>query len=244
MAPDSFRRACLSSTPASDFDDIHKALCHPGVTRMLHFVGSLDAGYVQSSSTSSIAPHLNSDQSHTTYGTTQYGLHGPLSSASRNTYILTIVDEFSRFLFAFPFSNMNSVTVIKCFNQLFTLCGYPSYVHSDCGSSFLSQEVKNYLTQRGVATSKTTAYHPTDNGQVERFNGIIWMAVCLALKSANLPDSQWEQGLPDTLHSIRSLLTTSTNSTPHESFFEFQRCSSYGTSMPSWLMSPGLVLLR
>ena len=51
---------------------------------------------------------------------------------------------------------MNSVTVIKCLNQLFTLCGYPSYVLSDCGSSFLSQEVKNYLTQERVATSKTT----------------------------------------------------------------------------------------
>ena len=133
---------------------------------------------------------------------------GPLPSSSRNTYILTIVDEYSCFPFAYPCPNMNSTTVMKCLDQLFTLCGYPRYIHSDRGASFLSQELKNYLTQRGVVTSKTTPYHPTGNGQVERYNGIIWKAVRLALKSANLPDSQWELVLPGALHSIRSLLTT------------------------------------
>ena len=122
--------------------------------------------------------------------------------------------------------------------QFSPLCDYPSYAHSDRGSSFLSQEVKNYLTQQGVATRKTTPYHPTGNGQVERYSGIIWKAVYLALKSANLPDSQWKQVLPT------SLLTTSTNSTPNERFFGFQCHSSHGTSMPSWLISPGSVLLR
>ena len=164
---------------------------------------------------------------------------GPLSSASRNTSSL-YCDEFSRFPFAFPSSNMNSVTVIKCLNQLFSLCGY---LLSDCGSSFLSQEVKNYLTQQRVATCKTTPYHHTGNSQVERYNGIIWKTLCLALKSANLLDSQWEQVLPDALHSIRSLLTTSTNFVPQERFFGFEHHSSNRIIMPSWLMSPGPVLL-
>jgi hypothetical protein len=42
----------------------------------------------------------------------------------------------------------------------------------------------------------------------------------------------------------RSLLSTSTNTTPHERFFNFQRRSSLGTSLPSWLQNPGPVLLR
>ena len=73
------------------------------------------------------------------------------------------------------------------------------------------------------------------------YSDIIWKALCLALKSVNLPDSQWELALPGALHSITSLLTTSTDSTPHE---RFQRRSSHGTSMPSWPMSPSPVLLR
>ena len=168
----------------------------------------------------------------------------PLLTTSRNAYILKVVDEYSRFPFAFPCPNMHSSTVIKCLDQIFTLCGMPSYINSDRGTSFLSQEFKEYLSQWGIATSKSTPYHPIGNGQVERYNGIIWKTVRLSLKSKNLPDSQWEVVRPGALHSIRSLLSTSTNSTPHERFFSFQRRSSCGTSMPSWLHSPGPVLLR
>ncbi|KXJ09520.1 hypothetical protein AC249_AIPGENE11011 [Exaiptasia diaphana] len=69
-------------------------------------------------------------------------------------------------------------------------------------------------------------------------------AVRLALKSANLPDAKWEMVLPDALHSVRSLLSTATNATPHERFFGFQRRSTHGTSLPTWLQSPGPVLLH
>ena len=169
---------------------------------------------------------------------------GPLPTSTHNPYILTVVDEYSRFPFAFACPNMHSSTVIKCLEQIFTLCGMPGFIHSDRGASFLSQELKEYLSQRGIATSKTTPYHPIGNGQVERYNGIIWKAVRLSLKSANLRDSKWETVLPDALHSIRSLLSTSTNTTPHERFFNFQRRSSHGTSLPTWLQSPGPVLLR
>lgn len=167
----------------------------------------------------------------------------PLSTAFRNPYILTVVGEYSRFPFAFPCPNMHSLTVIKCLDQIPTLCGMPNNIHTDHGASFLSQELKEYQSQRGTAKSKSTPYHPIGNGQVERYNGIIWKAVRLAVKSANLPDSKQKLVLPDALHSIRSLLCTSTNTTPHERFFNFQHRSSHGT-LPSWLHSPGPVLLR
>ena len=91
-------------------------------------------------------------------------------------------------------------TVIKCLDQLFTLRGTPSYIKSDRGTSFLSQDIKHYLTQKGIATSKTTPYHPIGNGQCERDNGIIWKAVQLALKSHDLHISNGEMVLPSVLH--------------------------------------------
>ena len=47
--------------------------------------------------------------------------------------------------------------------------------------------------------------------------------------------SQYENVLDDVLHCIRSLLCVSTNSTPHERFFNFERRSCSGKSLPTWL---------
>ena len=48
----------------------------------------------------------------------------------------------------------------------------------------------------------------------------------------------------DALHSIRSLLCTATNSTPRERLFSYNRKSTSGTSLPSWLTAPGRALLK
>ena len=108
----------------------------------------------------------------------------------------------------------------------------------------MSEELRTFLLKKGVASSRTTPYNPKGNGQVERYNGIIWKTVTLALKTRNLDVSQWETVLPDALHSIRSLLCTSTNCTPHERFFHFSRRSTSGQSLPTWLSSKGTVLLK
>ena len=58
-----------------------------------------------------------------------------------------------------------------------------------------------------------------------------------------MPVDLWEAVLPDALHSIRSLLCTSTNATPHE-LFRFDRRSPNGKSLAAWLSRPGPVFLR
>ena len=46
------------------------------------------------------------------------------------------------------------------------------------------------------------------------------------------------------MHSIRSLLCTATNETPHKRLFGFPGRSSSGHSIPTWLATPGPVLLK
>ena len=70
------------------------------------------------------------------------------------------------------------------------------------------------------------------------------ISIRLCLKSNNLPLSCWETVLPNSLHSIRSLLNTTTNTIPHKLFFNFNRRSRSGRSLPAWLSSPGPVMLR
>ena len=48
----------------------------------------------------------------------------------------------------------------------------------------------------------------------------------------------------EALHSIRSLLCTTTNTTPHERLFKYDRRSTTGSSLPSWLLTPGKVLFK
>ena len=139
---------------------------------------------------------------------------------------------------------MSASTIIKCFDDLFFTYGICGFVHSDRWSAFKSEELKTYFLSKGVASSMSTPYHPTGNAQVERYNGVVWNAVKSYTTNNNIDIKHWERILPHALHSIRSLLCTSTNQTPHERFFNFTRRSVLGTSLPSWLTTPGPVLLR
>ena len=108
-------------------------------------------------------------------------------------------------MFAYPCPNMFTSTVIRCLDQLFALCGMPSFVHSNRGLSFMPRELKSHLTKHGVSTSRSTPYHSTGNSQVERCNRTIWKSIQLALKGRRLPVTHWETVLNDALHSTRSL---------------------------------------
>ena len=66
----------------------------------------------------------------------------------------------------------------------------------------------------------------------------------IASHSRHISLSNWEIVLPEALHSIRSLLCTATNATPHERLFLYQRRSSSGLSIPSWLTKSGPVLMK
>ncbi|XP_076805037.1 uncharacterized protein LOC143448952 [Clavelina lepadiformis] len=139
---------------------------------------------------------------------------------------------------------MSSDTVIDCLSDLFCLFGFPAYIHSDRGSSFMSRELKDFLMARGIATSYSTPYHPQGNSQCERANQTIWRTIKLLLSSYKTSEEHWERVLPQALHGIRSLLCTATNETPHERMFPFPRRATLGSSMPTWLLNQGTVLLR
>ena len=200
-AADALSRVCSSLFEVDGLRKLHDDLCHPGIIRMIHFVRSRNLPYsvedIKKMTTScSICAELKPRfckpaPSHLIKATQPFerlsmDFKGPLPSVTKNTYLLTVVDEFSRFPFAFPCPDMTATTIIKCLCQLFAIFGMPSYIHTDRGSSFMSEQLKQFLQGRGIAMSRTTPYNPQGNGQVERYNGIIWRAVSLALKTRSL----------------------------------------------------------
>ena len=190
--PDMLSRATCATESGSLYS-IHQSLCHPGVTRLYHFVHSKNLPYSLEEvkrvvSTCKICceckPQFHRPEKVNLIKATKHlerlniDFKGPLPSQDRNRYFLQVVDEFSRFPFVFPCPDMTASTVIKCLTTLFLLLGMPAYVHSDRGSSYMSEELQVFLTEKGVATSRTTGYNPERNGQAERYNGIIWLASC------------------------------------------------------------------
>ena len=259
VGADTFTRSYCSSVGTDSLKELHDALGHPGITRMLHFTRSKNLAYSINEIRSVTAscrtclkckPNFYKPSKGTLIKSTQpferlnIDFKGPLPSTSKSRYILTIVDEYSRFPWAYPCKNIDAFTVISKLTDLFSQFGMPAYIHSDRGACFMSSELKDFLHNLGVATSRTTPYNPQGNGQVERYNGIIWRTVQLLLEAKNSQTLVWETVLPQALHSIRSLLCTATNETPHERLFNYQRRSAKGTTIPTWLLKPGKVLIK
>lgn len=137
--------------------------------------------------------------------------------------ILTVVDEYSRFVFAFATSDRSSKTVIQALEQLFMLCGPPESIHSDRGPEFFSQDIMRFFGEWGVRKTRTTAYNPRCNGQCERYNGVLWRTIQCILEERNVSLSNWAKVLPRALSSLRSLPCQATGVSPHERFFAFPR---------------------
>ena len=250
--------AAISPTLLS-LQNLHAELCHPGVTRLLHYVKAKNLPFSVADvkeichtcrTCSVLKPRFHRSETLHVIKATQpmerlaIDIVGPKQSSSSNRYLLVIVDEFSRFPFVYPLKDISSKSVIEKLTDLFFLLGTPASILSDRGTQFMAHEMKLFLAQNGIAPIRTTPYHPIGNGQCERINGLVWKTIQLALMNRKLPESQWEIVLPEALHAIRSLLCTATNTTPHERFLGFQRRSAYGKQLPSWLLETGPVLLR
>ena len=260
VVADTFSRAYCSVVNSDSLYELHNALCHPGVTRMTAFVRSRNLPYsVEDIRKVNAGCRICAECKPRFFEPPNKGklikatqpferlnldFKGPLPATSKNKYILTVVDEYSRYPFAIPCADVSAATVFKECCHLFSIFGVPSYVHSDRGSGFMSNTLRKSFQDKGIACSRTTPYHPQGNGLVERYNGTIWKTITLCLKSHKLPTTKWELVVPEALHAIRSLINTTTNCTPHERIFNFQRRTSTGFSLPSWLASPGKVLLR
>ena len=128
VPPDTFSRGCASVSPTvKKLHEMHDDLTHPGVTRMTHFVKMRNLPYSIDEirkindtcrACAEIKPrYYKPEPAHLIKATQPFqrlnlDFKGPLPSTNRNKYFLHIVDEFSRFPFAIPCSDLTSNTII------------------------------------------------------------------------------------------------------------------------------------
>ena len=90
---------------------------------------------------------------------------GPLnSSKSRNKYVRMVIDQFTKWLECYPL-------------KFFMRFGCPLQIHSDQGRNFKSALFSELCTLLEICKTRTSAYRPCSNGQVEQYNRLLLQTI-------------------------------------------------------------------
>ena len=96
---------------------------------------------------------------------------GPLPpDQDGNTYIIVIIDRFSRWIELIPAKDATSFSAATALLQHTGRFGAPSHLLSDGGSQYVNELIKELITLIGVEHEVTLAYSKEENSIVERSN--------------------------------------------------------------------------
>ena len=124
---------------------------------------------------------------------------GPFSAPAHDEslYLLQIVGDYSRYVWARPMPNRAASTVLSLLKDVVaeseaTHPGHRvSVLRSDNGAELLSQLVSAWLRSKGIRRERTATYTPHQNGVVERMNRSVVELSRTMLIAARLPMNFW-----------------------------------------------------
>lgn len=145
---------------------------------------------------------------------------GPMQTAtpSNNRYILTIIDDYSRYAEVHLLKEKSDVCIklTQFITRMETKYNKRlKIIRSDRGGKYTSKELKEFLKAKGIETQYTAAYSPQQNGVAERKNRYLMeMARCMLI-DANLPNIYWGEAVITANYLQNRLPTTATGETPY-----------------------------
>ncbi|KMQ86374.1 gag-pol polyprotein [Lasius niger] len=145
------------------------------------------------------------------FATVHIDIVGPLPPSEGYNYLVTCIDRFTRWPEAIPVADKSAETVAKAFvGQWIARFGVPSRVTTDQGRQFQCELFFAFTKILGVRHIRTSPYHPSSNGIVERFHR--------SLKQSLMCHKQlrWTESLPLVLLGLRSAMKEDLNCTSAE----------------------------
>lgn len=118
------------------------------------------------------------------------------SSFGQTKYILTVVDDFSRYAWVFPLKNKNqSLRTFKFFSTEIENQTNKKIkaIRTDNGLEFCSQDFSDYLKKVGIRHQRTNIYSPEMNGVAERLNRSMAEGIRSLRIEAELPKGLWAE---------------------------------------------------
>ena len=85
-------------------------------------------------------------------------------------WVLTVIDCFSKYVWAYPLKSKETNRICELLSQLFSSEGNPKILQSDNGGEFVSTLIRNLMPKLGIRLVNGSPYSPTTQGQIERFN--------------------------------------------------------------------------
>ena len=142
-------------------------------------------------------------------------LHADISmvpTSNGYSYLLTIVDRFTRWPTALPLRDITTEFVIDAFaHGWFSSFGVSAHITTDRGTQFTSAVWAQLLRIWGISHHPTTAYHPQANGLVERFHRRLKESLKALCRDER---EKWYWRLPCSLLSIRTALKPDLGASP------------------------------
>lgn len=134
-----------------------------------------------------------------------------LPSSNGQTYILTMIDRYTRWPEAAPLSDKRASSVAKALLiHWISRFGCPTKITTDQGTQFESELYRELCNLLGMTHVRTTSYHPQSNGMIERFHRTL-KASLMAYKP-----NEWTDKLPLIMLGLRSVFREDIKCCPAE----------------------------
>lgn len=122
----------------------------------------------------------------------------PVTFEKKNSYILCVIDDYTRFLQLFTIKTKSYNDVCPCLNEAFCFLqscfpgpGQFSILRCDNGTEFVNENVDEILVKYGMVREQSEPHCHEHNGFIERMNRMIQERARALLFEAGFPASLW-----------------------------------------------------
>ena len=139
--------------------------------------------------------------------------HLTIDNRDGNLKVLTIVDEYSKYLWVIPVKRENAtMTADSIMNSVFLKYGLPNTIHSDQGKAFNNRLIDKLMDISGVSRTMSTPYWSQGNAIAERYNSVI-----LDMLGTLKPEEKrrWHKHCDYIAYAYNTSINSATGMSPH-----------------------------